>query len=814
MRIVELIREASRPLCIITTDAEKKRILKRMNAEGILRPVRFLNKEDLYEKVFFRMEKSALLEGARFLGKKPSVVVPLLSHLRLVDENASYERPFPKTLGNLKRHLLKKEAIKPFGRFETFFSEHEPLVYGEFFDPLFPHALKRLRPYGLRRVEKETPREFVGNAVLKRFTTLEEEIAEVATSIRQAHDEGTPLKRIAVLNAHRAYTPLIRRVFGQFGIPVENLGESPLYEHPSVQRFLAALTPGRKLRDIFEKALAEAFSNSPTPEEANIRELLVTILNGFVGRDFPLPMVKDALAHILKQKKAKYNRTPDAVRLETFSTIDPEERPHAHVVGLHEGHFPALAEEDEMLEPRDKEEIGLPALTEVNERKKEEVRSVLSALEDIRLYVSSQSTEEHFSEAHFLEELREDLDWREEAPAPFERRIYSETDDALRIKTLYDEYMTYGTKTKDLLKGPAALYEEFDTFDNRFTGITDFTLASLLSLPLHISYTQLSAYFECPFRFYLDHVLAVDKVEKNHAMMLGSFIHDVLEEGVFARTITDTFLDEKADEHFPAATDAREAYFVAKAKEAAKTAHKHLRAQLERTEFKVHASEESHVKTYGDPPKARLKGVIDRVFQDGGDHVLVDYKSGEPTFDLALAIHGIKAQLLVYMLLFRETNPEARFTGFYEQRTYLRPLNRDADKTFVELADEFFRFDGFTLADKEAVLRFDPQALDNSFIKGLRFKKDGGFFSQTKTYDEKDLERLLAHTDENIEEAVESISQGEFPIRPKKEGRNEISCTYCPHADICHKRPRDYEIILKAKADDIFRKLKKERGDA
>jgi len=814
MRIVELIREASRPLCIITTDEEKKRILKRMNAEGTIRPVRFLNKQDLYEKVFFRMEERALLESARFLGKKPSVVAPLLGHLRLIDEKEDYRRPFPKKLRDLKVHLLEKKAIRPFPRLDTFFKEFTPIAYGAWFDPLFPHALERLRPYGLRLIEKERPRESARRTILRRLTTLEEEIVEVATSIRKAHDDGTPLNKIAVLNAHRAYTPLIRRIFPQFGIPVENLSERPLFEQPSVQRFLAALSPGRSVRESFEKALEKAFSASPTPEEEHVKERLVTVLNGFVGTDHPLPVVKDALMHILKEKKATHKKLLDAVRIETFSTIDTEERPHAHVVGLHEGHFPALAEEDDILEARDKEEIGLPSTAEVNGLKKKEIRAVLSDLASIHLYVSSRSLEEQFSESHFLEELRADLDWEEEAPTPFEKRIYSETNDALHVKTLYDEYMTYGTEEMDLIKGLDAFREEFDTFDNRFTGIEAETLNKFLRFPLDISYTRLSDYFECPFRFYLDHVLSVDKVEKNQAMMLGSFIHDVLEEGLFDRTLDETLLEEKAKRHLSSAQDAREAYFIEKAKEAVKTAHKHLFAQFERTEFQVHESEASHTKTYGDPPKARLKGVIDRVLKDGADHVIVDYKSGNPTFDLALAVHGIKAQLLVYMLLFRETNPRTRFLGFYEQKTYLRPLNREEEKTHEDLTAEFFRFDGFTRADKEAVLRFDPRALDDSFIKGLRFNKDGDISKQAKTFAEEDLEHLLAHTEELVEEALESISRGEFSIRPKKEGRNIISCSYCVYADVCHKRPRDYETLSKEKPAAIFQSLKKERGDA
>ncbi len=815
MGIIGLIRDASRPLVIITGNEEKKRILKRMNEEGILRPLRFLNKEDLYEKVFFRMEESALLESARFLGKDPSVVAFLLGHLRLVDENAAYGRVFPKLLRDLKRHLLEKGAIKSFPRFESFFSEYAPVVYGEFFDPLFPHALEKLRPFGLRTIDAEASEHPPEEVVRKRFSTLEEEIVEVATSIRRAHDEGVPLRKIAVLNAHRAYTPLIRRIFPQFGIPMQNLSKRPLHEYPSVQRFLTALTPGGSVRESFDKALKEAFSNPITPEENSIREKLVTILNGFIGTDHPLPMVKDALTHILQRKVATKKRLADAVCLETFSTIDTKERTHAYVVGLHEGHFPALAEDDEILETEDKEEIGLPSSAEMNKLKKKEIRSVLSSLQSVHMHVSTQSLDEHFSESHFLKELEDEIGWTEKEPHPFEMRTYSETADALFVKALHDEYMTYGIKTEDLQKGLGAFQKEFDTFDNRFRGIAEETLAKFLTFPLHISYTRLSDYFECPFRFYLDHVLAVDKVEKNQSMVLGSFIHDVLEAGLLEETLPDTFLEDAAKKHFSEAQDARATYFIEKAKEAVRIAHTHLREQLARTGFFVHESEESHEKPYGDPPKAILKGVIDRVFKDGDDHVLVDYKSGEPTFDLALALHGIKAQLLVYMLLFREKNPQARFVGFYEQRTYLRPLNRDEKKSYEQLTDEFFRFDGFTLEEKDAVQRFDPRAEEDSFIKGLRFTNDGAFYKNVKKYDEEDLERLLEHTDELIEKAISAIGRGEFPVRPKKERNGtQISCEYCDYADVCHKRNRDYETVSKAKPADIFPRLKKERGDA
>ena len=80
-------------------------------------------------------------------------------------------------------------------------------------------------------------------------------------------------------------------------------------------------------------------------------------------------------------------------------------------------------------------------------------------------------------------------------------------------------------------------------------------------------------------------------------------------------------------------------------------------------------------------------------------------------------------------------------------------------------------------------------------IKGLRFKKDGSFYSTSKVLSNEEMNNLIIKVNEIIDDVIKNIVEGNFKINPKVLGGKNIACTYCKFKDICFKTKDDEEII-------------------
>lgn len=187
-------------------------------------------------------------------------------------------------------------------------------------------------------------------------------------------------------------------------------------------------------------------------------------------------------------------------------------------------------------------------------------------------------------------------------------------------------------------------------------------------------------------------------------------------------------------------------------------------------------------------PKFIIKGTIDRMMIDqSSDHtwlVLFDYKTGKKTFNIDDFTRGVDIQLPFYMYLLHqhESHRDVPIFGIF----YLHlPLGRiSASKTDTPIKD-VMQFDGRLIGDKECIERFAPEG----WIKGVRFKVDGGLYKNQRIVDPQELNDLETHVSRLIDQAIDRILSGDFSVRPqppKIAGTRSKSCQYCPYDSICY----------------------------
>lgn len=313
------------------------------------------------------------------------------------------------------------------------------------------------------------------------------------------------------------------------------------------------------------------------------------------------------------------------------------------------------------------------------------------------------------------------------------------------------------------------------------------------------SVSQLTDFFKCPYRFYLQYGLNVKprSVAELQTADLGNILHAVLETYV-----RDMRLDESAEETKAKAKQCfddalfDDFYKGLRNDPQMQGAIEQLEAecirlcqvvkeQLASSDFTNLATEMSFGIDDGCPPvevefdggKFSLVGKIDRVDVHGNKFIVIDYKSGAGAAhygekDLYL---GHKMQLLVYVKAVLNQQSNLRPAGFY----YFNIHNN-----FVEVgADKVYFYNGRTLDDVDVACAIDKKLKDGKSAKlGLKLKANGELNRQgSGLLTDEQFDNQINYAFELIAKAGNLMQQGYAAVSPY-----EGACSYCDYKDICY----------------------------
>lgn len=799
MGTLDQYTQTGAPLVVITDYDDRLRMLKEMREANMVRPIRFMTEKDLFDKVFFAYNDHALHEASKTLNTTPEVAESFLDFLFYVDETASYGSKRLKTLQSLKRRLREKGALEIEDNLDSWFKGSEILLMKPVHDPFTIDALERLETrYPVTRAYGDTKQRTFKHTVLK---TLEDEVTDIAIRMASYHEKGVPYERMALLNAHSAYEPHIRSVFPMLGIPFNLDRAAPLYTFSLAQDFLARLDGYAEASpyDAFKEILGALRKGVRTDEEATLLSEITRTLNPMVRLEGTVGSLRPLISHALRQGTHRATRYQNGVTIGTLGEGGHQAFDHVFVVGMHEGHAPAYEESDDYLSEAEKTDLGYPDVRTINQSRKAAFLDHLARYGDVHIFESNESMLETYHPATILETISKAHKLEKTDPEPLKDQPYSEALDLIRSKMAYDDYVLNDTVSETLKTLYPLFKDTFTPHDPSWTGLEEDTLGTLLGETFSVSTTQIDRYAECAFRFLLEDLLDVDPVDDPFNTDLGTFFHDVLEHALHLDTIDDTLLEDtlkrtlsRSDKDY----SGREVSFFRKAYPFIRRAHRVIRSQHLKSAYE-HSESEAKVEMHFDLGRhVTFKGKIDKVMRRDNKFFLVDYKTGDKTLDLTLAPHGMKAQLVFYVLLYLANVEDSQPTGFFEQTVYPRMPKRVLGKTKENQYEEALRLKGYVVDDMEALEAIDPDYESDPMIHGLSITKKGDFQKKVKRFDEDGIEKLLDTLRTRLRTMLEGIAEGHFPINPKQnQKRKAISCAYCPFADICYKRPEDFETL-------------------
>lgn len=216
-----------------------------------------------------------------------------------------------------------------------------------------------------------------------------------------------------------------------------------------------------------------------------------------------------------------------------------------------------------------------------------------------------------------------------------------------------------------------------------------------------------------------------------------------------------------------------------------------------------------------------LNGKIDRIdvlLKDGMSYVkIIDYKSGNKSFNLKDIFYGLELQLMLYMdavvkngkkLLGSEVIPAGAF--YFKVKDPIIDATQSLSYEDVEnLLLKELKMSGLCLMDKDIILAMDKDAESSSSVIPAKIKKDGEISAQSSAAKKEDYLNLLEYTENQAKVLANEIIKGNIKISPSKSG-GQTACTYCEYKTVCKIEGRfsDFRSFKNIKTADIWEKIK------
>ena len=244
-------------------------------------------------------------------------------------------------------------------------------------------------------------------------------------------------------------------------------------------------------------------------------------------------------------------------------------------------------------------------------------------------------------------------------------------------------------------------------------------------------------------------------------------------------------------------------------------------------EFEVRFSELDHMDALeyalSDDVTMKLTGRIDRMdtFDDGERLCVkvIDYKSGNTSFDLIRIYQGLQLQLVVYMNAAMELGKAKNATkdvlpgGILYYHIDDPVLDVDAELTDADAEHallQALRPDGLVNADAQVYLAMDENLEGKSEVIPVELKKSGELSARSKVATTEQFGVIEEYVHNKIAEQGQKIYAGDVSVNPYQNG-TDCSCNFCPYASVCGidtKIPGyHYRTLESMKKDEVIAKM-------
>lgn len=347
------------------------------------------------------------------------------------------------------------------------------------------------------------------------------------------------------------------------------------------------------------------------------------------------------------------------------------------------------------------------------------------------------------------------------------------------------------------------------------------------------SATRLEKYSACAFAHFLRYGLELSERAEYEfkAMDMGNVVHKALENfasnirkrGLSWKELTQKEREELVEESLKAVTadygntilhaSARNEYMIARVKRILNRTVWALQEQLKRGEFVPEGFEVSF-----------QGGRIDRVDicreEDKVYVKVIDYKTGNTSFDLVAVYHGLQLQLMVYLngALEEEARkypqceviPAGVFYYNVKDPMIQAAMETDIREVEQKVLKEL-KMSGLVQAEADTVRKLDATCE----TLPVAYNKHGSFRKGSSVADSSQFALLSRFVKNKIQKIRDSIMEGEIAAAPYELGK-ERACTYCPYQGVCGFDQKlegfDYRRLKKMAQEEVWSCMEREEA--
>lgn len=386
---------------------------------------------------------------------------------------------------------------------------------------------------------------------------------------------------------------------------------------------------------------------------------------------------------------------------------------------------------------------------------------------------------------------------------------------------LYNWYRREGSRKEEAERLVCAAFQTFDE-----NGIGREAAKKLYGDVLVNSVSRLELFASCAFAHFLQYGLQLKEREEYafHPVDTGKIFHSVVEN--FSRQVQEsgydwfTLPDEVRDELIEkSVTQVTEDYGQQILHDSARNEYmiERMKRIMRRTAWAVHRQivsgnfypanfEVSFTQAEGldavnlalsEQEKMKLRGRIDRIDvceKEKQVYVkVIDYKSGNTSFDLVALYHGLQLQLVVYLNaaveLEKRIHPDKEIVpaGIFYYRMKDPFLHAEEELEEEEAAGRLLkelRLDGLVNDDPGVIHDLDKKIQKSSSVIPVTLNKDGTPSKMSKVVSSGQFTQLSEFVHEKMKEIGRGIMAGETAPVPYQR-KQQSSCDYCIYRSVC-----------------------------
>ena len=702
------------------------------------------------------------------------------------------------TNGLLEKDILFKELLK---------SKQKLYVYGFDFINKFNNYLLELAS---KYIEVERINKDQKNNVHKviEFNNMEDEVFFVAEKISKLITKGIPLNKIYIANYSNEYFFTMHRIFKQFNIPYYIKSETNLYDTHIGRYFIDNLD--NDIDKLLFK-ISKKFDIENNTYNMSIYNSLFNLVNTYYWTDNYVE-IKDLIMEEMMRETIPINHFNQEVTTTSITNnvfLDDE---YVFLIGFNLNSCPSIKKDEDYINDSIKTRL-METTIETNKNNKETLLQAIGNIDDNNLFITYKL---HSSTNTYFPSSLIDGNKLIKEVSNTSYSTYSDDYNKYLYASKIDNLIKFNEKDETL----SVLNSNYDipyvTYDNRLTPLNKNKIKEILEDGKHtFNYSNISKYYKCPFKFYLDYFYKLDTFEQTIDTFVGSLFHGVLEVCINnpSKDIDNEY-DKYLEEHKDDMTFTKgDKFFIEHLR---KEIHFIIECIRKQYSYSTHdMSKELHEEEIKKNTKdldlnvsvdTIVKGIVDKLLIINKDYMIIDYKTGNSDkIDSKLFKFGIDIQLPIYLYLLKNLDKDNAVVGMYLQHilpgfiSYKDILKKDID----EYRLSSLRLDGLTLDDESKIKQFDSTYEDSLVIKSLKKKADGNWSSKKMiTYDEE--QELYNTVKKLIEDCINNTAEGNFEIKPINIYQKVDGCDYCKYRDICYRRNSDinYQSIYEAKDGD------------